>query len=326
MPGLALPLVSIIIPTYNQRPDYLEQAILSAVSQEYENIEVIISNNHTTISDSLAILDKYKDHPRCRIVCPVQFLPLTENFAFGASCATGKYITFLSSDDYYFPNLISVLVPHMELDSSIAMAYGKTNRETESGISPVIDTHYSELTGKAKFDDIYIRYLRFHHGATAALLFRRDVYDKVGGISYQGIHFAADVFLSIRCLLHGDAYYDPATLGVVRWTYNEEREARTLALIKDRKIVYDYLAGAPGISDKIRNDMERVRKKYIFDEYFRANLYYLKKKKYGIQQVRLFCRELLTLVDHSLVKFLYRAGGWFLYRMRFYKLVLWVKK
>ena len=38
------PLVSVIIPTYN-RPDYLKQAIESAVKQTYRNLEIIVSDN-----------------------------------------------------------------------------------------------------------------------------------------------------------------------------------------------------------------------------------------------------------------------------------------
>ncbi|MHC5718428.1 MAG: glycosyltransferase family 2 protein, partial [Nostoc sp.] len=38
------PLVSVIIPTYN-RPEYLKQAIASAIKQTYQNIEIIISDN-----------------------------------------------------------------------------------------------------------------------------------------------------------------------------------------------------------------------------------------------------------------------------------------
>ena len=35
------PLVSVIIPTYN-RPEYLKQAINSAVQQTYQNLEIIV--------------------------------------------------------------------------------------------------------------------------------------------------------------------------------------------------------------------------------------------------------------------------------------------
>ncbi|MBD1212120.1 MAG: glycosyltransferase, partial [Dolichospermum circinale Clear-D4] len=41
---LTQPLVSVIIPTYN-RPEYLKQAINSAVQQTYENIEIIVCDN-----------------------------------------------------------------------------------------------------------------------------------------------------------------------------------------------------------------------------------------------------------------------------------------
>ena len=42
------PLVSIVIPTYNQKEQFLRECIESASSQTYKNIEIVISDNHST--------------------------------------------------------------------------------------------------------------------------------------------------------------------------------------------------------------------------------------------------------------------------------------
>ncbi|PMB10264.1 glycosyl transferase, partial [Fischerella thermalis CCMEE 5328] len=57
------PLVSIITPTYN-RPDYLKQALKSAISQTYQNIEIIVSDNCSP-ENPQAIVESFND-PRIR--------------------------------------------------------------------------------------------------------------------------------------------------------------------------------------------------------------------------------------------------------------------
>ncbi|MED3574367.1 glycosyltransferase family 2 protein, partial [Cytobacillus praedii] len=53
-----LPLVSILIPTYN-RPDYFELALKSALEQTYENIEIIIGDDSTNNLTESLVKDKY---------------------------------------------------------------------------------------------------------------------------------------------------------------------------------------------------------------------------------------------------------------------------
>ena len=53
------PLVSVIIPTYN-RPEYLKQAIASAVQQTYQNIEIIVCDNCSSVNLQ-PIVDAFDD-------------------------------------------------------------------------------------------------------------------------------------------------------------------------------------------------------------------------------------------------------------------------
>ena len=53
------PLVSVIIPTYN-RPEYLKQAINSAVKQTYQNLEIIVSDNCSS-ENPQALIESFPD-------------------------------------------------------------------------------------------------------------------------------------------------------------------------------------------------------------------------------------------------------------------------
>ena len=53
------PLVSVLMPVYNSE-EYLEEALRSLVSQDYENLEIIILDDGSDDS-SFSIISRFKD-------------------------------------------------------------------------------------------------------------------------------------------------------------------------------------------------------------------------------------------------------------------------
>ena len=72
-----LPLVSVIIPTYN-RPAYLKQTLESVINQTYINIEIIVVDDGSTNEDALSVCKKYKTvtYLKIELTASVQFLKL----------------------------------------------------------------------------------------------------------------------------------------------------------------------------------------------------------------------------------------------------------
>lgn len=103
--------VSVVIPSYNSS-SYINNAIESALSQTYDNLEVIVADDAST-DDTCAVVHKIKD-PR------VKLIRRTENGGAAAArnsaidAATGRYIAFLDSDDYWLPNKLSVQICKMQ--------------------------------------------------------------------------------------------------------------------------------------------------------------------------------------------------------------------
>src|SRR5437762_2352183 len=122
------PLVSIIVPVYNQRPDFLRVCLDSAVDQTYKNIEIVISDNHSTDRDCIDVIEEFaKKDNRVRVVHPEKFVPLIQNFNFGFRSSRGEYVTFLSSDDLFLDNFISEAVqPFLTINKPLASVYSKT--------------------------------------------------------------------------------------------------------------------------------------------------------------------------------------------------------
>ena len=97
------PKVSIIIPVFNGN-NYLENAINCALSQTYENIEVIVVNDGSTDNGATAhIAERYGSR--------IRYFEKTNGgvssaLNYGITKMTGDYFSWLSHDDGYSPNKI----------------------------------------------------------------------------------------------------------------------------------------------------------------------------------------------------------------------------
>lgn len=95
--------VSIIIPIYNSEKN-LSECINSVLNQTYKNLEIIIVDDKST-DRSIDIVKKIKDKR-------IKLIELKENSGAaiarnkGIELATGNYICFLDSDDYWYPEKI----------------------------------------------------------------------------------------------------------------------------------------------------------------------------------------------------------------------------
>lgn len=96
-------LVSIIIPAYN-RPDELSHSINSVLKQSYDNLEIIIVDDCSSL-DLKNIVEKFKDN-RIQYFKREKNLGVTESRKFGIQISKGDYIGFLDDDDYLEPNCI----------------------------------------------------------------------------------------------------------------------------------------------------------------------------------------------------------------------------
>jgi glycosyltransferase involved in cell wall biosynthesis len=95
------PLVSIIIPVYNGS-NYLKQAIDSALSQTYKNIEVVVVNDGST-DNTEKIAKDYGDKIR---YFKKENGGVATALNLGIEKMAGEYFSWLSHDDVYYPNKI----------------------------------------------------------------------------------------------------------------------------------------------------------------------------------------------------------------------------
>ncbi len=225
------PLVSIIIPVFNQNEDYLRDCLDSALAQSYKNLEIIISENHST-NGSAQVIAQYQDS-RIKVFCPQTFLSMNDNFAFAASCTTenSKYLSFLSSDDLLAPNAIEELVAFAENNPSAGFIAGNIIQSIEPPASfeqleNTIRTPENKL-GLYTFKEAIDMFCPWRESSTwmAGNLIKHDAYKSTGGFYACDYYVLGDLWLTkellkqpnsaFACISLNTAYFRRRAQGVL---------------------------------------------------------------------------------------------------------------
>ena len=103
------PLVSVVMPAYNHAR-FVGEAIASVAGQAYPNLEFVIVDDGSTDGTAEIIAREIEG-----LSFPVRFVARENRGApaalnEGAAMASGKYLSFLNSDDYYAPDRVAALV------------------------------------------------------------------------------------------------------------------------------------------------------------------------------------------------------------------------
>ena len=96
--------VSVILPVYNVS-DYLRQCMDSIVGQTLKDIEIICVDDGST-DDSLAILKEYEAKDQRVKVIQQANAGAGAARNKGLEIATGEYLSFLDSDDFFEPDML----------------------------------------------------------------------------------------------------------------------------------------------------------------------------------------------------------------------------
>lgn len=117
------PLVSIAMITYNHER-FIANAIDSVLTQDYHNIEIIISDDLST-DKTIEIINKYTEQyfDKIKLLTAEKNVGAAANWFKCVSACTGKYVIGLSGDDEFYPDILFKQATIMENDSDIAMSY-----------------------------------------------------------------------------------------------------------------------------------------------------------------------------------------------------------
>ena len=125
-------LVSILMPTLNQA-EFIADAIRSVLSQEYENLELVVMDGGSSDS-TLAILAELASHdPRVRYYSKPDNGP-AQALNRALAQARGTVIGWLNSDDLYVEGAVGSALTFLEANPDVLMVYGEGEHVDKAGV------------------------------------------------------------------------------------------------------------------------------------------------------------------------------------------------
>lgn len=199
--------------------------------------EIIVVDNDSKANELYRISQKY---PFVRAVHSQKNLGFAHGNNLGAAIARGKYLFFLNNDTYVKDNSIQCLVERLDSDDSIGGVSPMLRYTDEyglvqfAGFTPLSRyTLRNKSIGNGDFvDDSYLIPMEIPYLHGAAMMVRREVYEKTGGMPTQYFLYyeELDWSLSIRNCGYR-LWYEP---GCVIY----HKESRSTGLLSPLKTYY----------------------------------------------------------------------------------------
>lgn len=211
-----------MIPTYNQA-DMLARAIQSALDQDYENIEIIISDDCST-DDTQLVVKKYLYDEKIKYYRHDKNIGRVANYRYTLKyLATGDWVVNLDGDDFYIDNsFISYAISRIKFYKNKHIVIVQTARENRefnkinslgTVITPDIDGNEKVIIGEEFFKITHRKF--FSHMTT--------LYDRQEAIKmdfYRYNILSSDMESILRLALKGDVLLSKRVCGV--WTRHEK--------------------------------------------------------------------------------------------------------
>lgn len=200
-PVSRVPLVSVIMPTYNHAR-FIGESIVSVLSQSYNNLELIIVDNYSS-DDSEGIVRRFaQGDPRIRYIKFHNQGVIANSRNRGLAEAMGEFIAFIDSDDVWHTRKLEWQVP-LFVKNSVGYVYGRAKTIDENGIE--LDVKDSQLFYEG---DLLVKLLQVSVSVPqSSLVVRRDVLKRYNLYFRSNRQGAEDFDFLIRVAEVSDAAY-----------------------------------------------------------------------------------------------------------------------
>lgn len=190
--------VSVMVPAYNAEK-FLAEALDSILTQDYENLQVVVADDASTDSTASILRDYSHRFPEKIVaIYNARNLGITKNCNLALSRCDGDYIALFAGDDIMLPGKIKRQVDYMEHHAALAFSYhaveifqsetGERLSITDQGRSARISTAADVIT---------------HMGIPGpmSIMLRRSSLPE--GLFNESLSYVSDWLLQFEMALHG---------------------------------------------------------------------------------------------------------------------------
>lgn len=161
--------VSIVIPCYNQA-QFLSDAIMSALNQTYQTIQVIVVNDGSTDETTKVIQyfqQRKSSSPAELIVVNQENKGLSAARNAGIKASNGKFIVCLDADDKLSSNYVELTSKWLEIYDIVCTGTNEFGSRIRRWKTPLIEVRYRDLLIKNRLN--------------YAAIYKKEIWEKIGG-------------------------------------------------------------------------------------------------------------------------------------------------
>lgn len=259
------PLITIAMPVYNVEK-YVERALLSALNQTYDNLEILVIDDKGA-DKSMEIVSKImSSHPKgnnVRIIDHVvnRGTGATKNSAIDN--ARGEYLFFMDSDDYITPRCIESLYSAI-YNNDAEMAIGSFMHFSIDNNSEYPHLCSNKIfSGEDAYEDFYNSksyFVQTWNKLYKLSLLRESKVYCIPSNTNEDIFFSFQLLHNVKKIVCiDDITYYYAVGGINSVTYNMRKN------IIDAKRVNQYIGILSAMANMIQNKSDICRIKYFLE-------------------------------------------------------------
>lgn len=130
------PLISILTPVFNTPAAWLSEAIDSVLAQAYENWELLLIDDGSTLAETVALLTTLASRdPRIVIVRRESTGGISAASNSGLEHARGEWISLFDHDDVLEPDALFEVVKFLQENRSVDLIFSDEDKITEEGLA-----------------------------------------------------------------------------------------------------------------------------------------------------------------------------------------------
>lgn len=231
------PLISICIPVYNVERKYLVECLDSILNQTYQNFEICLSNDCSTLQETIDTLTEYENKdPRIKVHHRKVNGHISKATNDALKIASGEFIGLMDNDDLLARNALAECVAVLNDNKELDFIYTDEDKMDMNGLRR--DPHFkSDYAPDSLLGSNYLCHFE---------IMRKTIVDEIGGfrVGYEGAQ-DYDIFLRfLEKTTPERVYHIPKVL--YHWRMIEGSTAATIdskgyAVEKGRMAVEDAL-------------------------------------------------------------------------------------
>lgn len=213
------PLVSVVLPVRNGGA-YLAQAVTSILSQTFDNLELILVDDHSS-DGAVSALDK--SDPRLSVINS-NGDGVVDAFNTGFTLSRGEFIARMDADDISIDQRLECQLDYLHRHPSVDIAGSCVEIFSEHGIQGGLERYQKWLNSVLTPEQIHKQIFIESPIPNPGVMFRRDVLEQLQG--YRDGDWPEDYDLYLRADAAGIKMGKPEPV-LLRWREHESRLTHT---------------------------------------------------------------------------------------------------